>query len=176
MPRPGVFPPTKAARRAAAPPAFSPAPLFSLPHTAAVTVHGGDGYSLCIECGQSTIEGLYKEYSKDNIRLSRCVRDTWSFVVSSTFRPLFLTQLSCPSLIHPGQMRRRSGPSGGVRTHFSRPRSGVASLAGLATHSLQSTTPCQVAMAPGMCVKVTAGSFSRWSGRKCRRTPTDLMA
>ncbi len=96
MPRPEVGPPTKAALRAAAQPASSPAPRPAPPRAAAVTVHGGDGYSLCIECGQSTIEGLYKEYSKDNIRLSRCVRGTWSFIVSSPLPCLYLPVSSFP--------------------------------------------------------------------------------
>ena len=131
--------------------------MSSSSHRPCVHVHG-DGYSLCIECGQPATEGLYKEYSKDNIRLSRCVRDFTPFLPSPPPPPapppsrlLLFTPDACPPFIPPGKLRQRGGPIDRMRAHPSRAGPGVASLARVAPHSFQSKAACQVAVAAGTC-------------------------
>lgn len=54
-----------------------PASPVTQPTTRSSAGGGGGCHHVCIHCGRRAAQGLYREYSRDNIRLMRCVSQSW---------------------------------------------------------------------------------------------------
>lgn len=139
-----------------------PASPVTQPTTRSSAGGGGGCYHVCIHCGRRAAQGLYREYSRDNIRLMRCVSQSWRlwpWTDGSMDR----------SIPHPprapppgtGGLRRRGGPAGGARAAAGAAGPGPAQARGLPPPALQPAPALRARLARGACrcTKRERGAF-----------------